>query len=293
MKDTEISNNFIIFYNEPLKEHTTFKIGGPADVFAIVKDTEALRSILQKFNGLNFFVIGKGSNLVVSDKGFRGVVIKLGGDFEKIYVDSNSLICGSGVSLSSVCMVAMENELTGFEFAWGIPGTCGGAVFMNAGAYGGEISQVCESTTYMDENGKELSLCKKDLEFSYRKSFFSDKKFIITSAVFALKKDCRDDIKAKMDDLIVRRKAKQPIGLPNAGSVFRRPEVHFAGKLIQDCGLNGFKIGGAQVSEKHCGFIVNIGGASFEDVKSLVFYIQKTVYDQKGIQLKTEIEFLE
>ncbi|MDR2074241.1 MAG: UDP-N-acetylmuramate dehydrogenase [Oscillospiraceae bacterium] len=285
----------VVLKNEPLMLHTSFKIGGAADLFLFVPSVFALKRILQELSrrDLNFFVIGCGTNLLVSDEGYRGVVIKLTGDFKKVkLIDGNRLECGSSVPLASACREAQSMGLSGLEFAWGIPGSCGGAVYMNAGAYGKEISQVVQSSVHVDATGKEFMVNAENLNFSYRKSFYTKKNLVITSVVFKLEKGDPKEIKQKMLEIILRRKKKQPLEFPSAGSVFKRPPGYYTGTLIQECGLKGKRIGGACVSEKHSGFIINVEKASCNDVLLLIDHIKKTVYKHSGVNLECEIRML-
>ena len=275
-----------------MSKHTTFKIGGKADLLLAPSDEGEICKILRicRSNGIEYILIGNGSNLLVSDKGIRGVVIKIGKNFSDITVDGCRINAKAGALLSSVASQAAANSLTGLEFAAGIPGTLGGAVFMNAGAYGGEMRDVVTETTYIDENCKIKKLT--DHGFGYRKSVFQTNGGIILSVHMQLEKGNKNDITAKMESLGTARREKQPLNFPSAGSAFRRPEGFFAAKLIDDAGLRGYTIGGAAVSEKHTGFIVNLGGATAEDVISLMEYVKKTVYDKFNVSLESEIRFV-
>ena len=279
-----------------MKNHTSFKIGGPTDLFIYINNENSLKIIIKELNALNipFFIIGNGSNLLVSDEGYRGVVLSLSKS-EKILrlEDGDSIICSAGISLAKACVFAMQNSLSGLEFAWGIPGTCGGALFMNAGAYGNDISNIIESSKYINKNGEEKILNKDEMRLSYRKSFYSEfKGNCITSLTFKLKPFHLEKIKEKMYENIHKRKSKQPLDYPNAGSIFKRPEGHYAGTLIENAGLKGKSIGGAMVSPKHAGFIINTGGATAQDVKELIRYIKKTVFEKFGVLLECEIKTL-
>ncbi|MCI1955690.1 MAG: UDP-N-acetylmuramate dehydrogenase [Oscillospiraceae bacterium] len=280
-------------YQEPMSLHTTFRIGGPADVFLTVGSTPALQKICRRASelGIPIFPLGNGSNLLVSDAGIRGAVVTLDGDFKKIALCSGTSIqCGSGASLASVCNFAKGHALTGLEFAWGIPGSAGGAAFMNAGAYEHCVSEVISSCSHVTATGNAGILKKDDLDFGYRHSAYSSGGSLITSIRLKLKRGNENEISARMEDLYARRKAKQPLELPSAGSVFKRPEGHFAGALIQQCGLKGTRVGGAAVSEKHAGFIVNLGGATCADVRKLIETIQETVLRQTGVRLECEVK---
>lgn len=290
------SENTEIFTDEPMNLHTSFRIGGNAECFCEVENTDALCKVMcacKKYN-VPYFILGLGSNLLVSDNGIKGVVIKLGGDFTKITMpDENTVKCGAGVTLAGLCVFARNKSLGGLEFAWGIPGSVGGAVYMNAGAYGGEIKDVVTSCDYMDSDGSIKSFSGEELDFSYRHSAFSDNNYVITDITFHLEPKSQSEICSRMDELMNRRKTKQPLNRPSAGSVFKRPEGHFAAALIENCGLKGFSIGDAQVSEKHSGFIINNGNAKAEDVKQLVEYIKKVVREKTGIELCCEIKYIE
>ena len=278
--------------NEPMRNHTSFKIGGNADVLIRVKNTEELKNtlILSKKYGVPSFVIGRGSNLLVSDGGIEGAVISLC-DMDGIEADGERIICGAGASLSSVCRAACENSLTGLEFAFGIPGSVGGALYMNAGAYGGEMSYVVESAEYIDFDGNTGKIANAEMRLGYRTSVFMTCEKIITKVIFNLKKGDKKSISERMNELIERRKQKQPLEFPSAGSTFKRPEGYFAGALIEKNGLKGAKIGGAMVSEKHAGFIINYDNASCKDVKCLIKQVQDKVYENDGVMLSPEVIF--
>ncbi len=278
--------------DEPMSGKTSFKIGGPADIFISVQTREALKTIITMVNEekIPLTVVGNGTNLLVSDKGIRGVVISLDGDFCSLeYAGENKIIAGAGTMLSHLCQFAHGNSLTGLEFAYGIPGTVGGAIYMNAGAYGGEMKNVAVACEYIDMNGTIHSLTAEEMELDYRKSFFTNKNHIIISATFVLEKGDKERIKSTMRELMGKRSDKQPLELPSAGSAFKRPVGYFAGALIEQCGLKGCTVGGAQVSEKHAGFIVNIGKATCKDVLDLVKHIQETVKNETGVELESEI----
>ena len=287
--------NCVVRYDEPLKSHTTFKIGGncialiePREISDIIEAVKICRK-----NNLNFFVIGNGSNLLVPDEGYNGVIIKLKSEFSTIKFDGEYLIVNSGAKLSEIYPVAYGNSLTGFEFASGIPGTIGGAIYMNAGAYGGEMKDIVESVEVLDLDNFELKELKnEDLDFSYRKSIIQRKNYIITSIKLKLKKGNKEEINAVYEDLRDRRNSKQPLNFGSAGSTFKRPEGHFASKLIEDAGLKGYHINDAWVSEKHSGFIVNKGNASFKEVMELIEYVQKVVFEKFGVKLETEVRIL-
>lgn len=284
-----------IKYNEPMKKHTTVKVGGPCDCLVLPESIEEIKNIISyaKENDIKYYIIGNGSNLLVVDEGVHALIIKITNKFSNVTVEGEEIIADAGASVPFVSLLAKKNSLTGFEFACGIPGTIGGGVRMNAGAYGGEISDIFVEATYLDNKGNICKIEKKDMGFSYRHSFFSDNpEYIILSTRFKLKKGDIDDISAKMEENAMSRKTKQPLEYPNFGSVFKRPEGYFVGKLVSDSGLRGYSIGGAQVSEKHTGFIVNKGDATCKDIVELIRYIQKTVYDKYGVSLKTEVVFI-
>lgn len=281
--------------DEPMKLHTTFKIGGNAELFIAVKKPSQLSEIIRLCNRTNvpYMILGKGSNLLVNDNGIKGVVISLEGDFRNIDVlDENTIYCGSGASLAKLCSKALSLNLTGIEFAWGIPGSTGGAVYMNAGAYGGEMKNIVISVTHMTKEGKVETLKADELDFSYRHSVYKENGCIILGATVKLNIDNPVLIRHRMDDYMNRRKEKQPLDFPSAGSVFKRPEGAFAGTLIEQCGLKGTSVGGAKVSEKHAGFIINTGGATCEDVCTLIKNIQEKVKEETGYSLEREIILL-
>lgn len=285
------ANGCEISYQEPMWKHTTFKIGGPADVFITVKTAAALQAVLAEAQRLEvpYHVIGKGSNLLVSDDGMRGAVLLLAGEFAEIACQGNTITCGAAVPLSALCKTALDNNLTGLEFAWGIPGSAGGALFMNAGAYGSEMQNVVVSCTHMTPDGAVHTLTKAEMDLAYRHSVYHSLDAIILSVTVELEPGNPEAIRGAMEDFITRRKTKQPLEYPSAGSVFKRPVGHFAGALIEQCGLKGKRIGGAMVSEKHAGFIVNAGDATCQDVLDLVALIQKTVLEETGVSLECEI----
>lgn len=281
--------------NEPMSKHTSFKIGGNADRFIKVKNKEELAQIIKicKINKIKTEIIGNGSNLLVTDKGIRAAVLSLVGDFNKIeLIDDKTIICGAGVMLSALCAFAKQNSLTGLEFAYGIPGTVGGAVYMNAGAYGGEIKDVLIKSYHLDEQGYEGSLTDNELDLSYRRSIYTDLNYIITYAFFKLQKDDIKVISSKMNDLMGKRKDKQPLEYPSAGSTFKRPEGYFAAALIEECGLKGMCVNSAQVSTKHSGFVINKGNATCEDVINLIEKVKSVVRKQKNIELECEIKII-
>lgn len=281
--------------NEPMSKHTSFKIGGNADAYIKVNNLSKLSTILKECqdSDVDYMILGNGSNLLVSDEGIRGTVIRLDGDFRKItLVDDTTIFCGAGATLAYLCKFALNCGLSGLEFAWGIPGTVGGAVFMNAGAYDGEMKDVVHSVSHISPNGEIGRTEKNDLRFGYRTSIYRSNNMIITGITLKLKKGNPDEIRAKMDDYMLRRSTKQPLEYPSAGSVFKRPEGNFAGALIEQCGLKGKLCGGAQVSEKHAGFIINKSNATAKDVRELISQIQKTVSDKTGYNLECELIIL-
>lgn len=295
IRDLAKDSGFNYIENEPLKKHTSFKIGGNAEIFVEVFSVDQLRAVLDacKENNIPLFVIGKGSNLLISDNGMKGVVLSLEGEFKEISIKENKVISGAGVSLSRLCNFALGNALSGLEFGFGIPGTVGGAAYMNAGAYDGEMKNVIESVTHITRDGRIETLTAEELDLSYRHSIYKTNDNIILFVTVELVPKDATEIKDKMDDFMNRRKSKQPLEFPSAGSVFKRPVGNFAGTLIEGCGLKGKTIGGAQVSEKHAGFIINIGDATCKDVLDLVSFVQKTVKDETGYDLEREIIYID
>jgi len=290
----EIVGKDNIKLNEPMKNHTSFRVGGPADILIMPSNTERLVEVLKlcKEKKVPFFIMGNGTNLIVRDKGIRGVVIKTYENFNEYKVIDNVIEAYAGILLSRIADIALEKELSGLEFASGIPGTLGGAVFMNAGAYGGEMKDIVIQTEYIDSDNQVRVLSGSQHEFGYRSSCIQRESGIVLKSRIMLKKGSKSEIKAVMEDLNTRRTEKQPLELPSAGSVFRRPEGYYAGKLIQDCGLRGYRIGGAEVSCKHCGFIVNSDGATAEDIISLIKHIQKSVKAKFGVDMRTEVRIV-
>ena len=278
--------------NEPMKNHTTFKVGGNAEFFVKVKSVDELSALIKFItqNNIPYFILGKGSNLLVSDEGIKGVVIILDGDFEKVEVNEETITAGAGASLTKMCRTALDNSLSGLEFAYGIPGTVGGAVIMNAGAYGGEMKDILQKVTVLTPDGTMQTLSVEELELSYRHSIIPEKGYLVISAVLKLQPGNADEIQSIMDDLKEKRVSKQPLEYPSAGSTFKRPEGYFAGKLIQDAGLRGFRVGGAQVSEKHCGFIINRDQATSTDICQLMQQVSEIVYEKFGVRLEPEVK---
>ena len=282
-----------VYTKESMKKHTTFRIGGNADYFLIPENTSELQSAIKicRANNIPYFILGNGSNILVSDKGIEGAVISTE-KLNTIEVYEDTIYAQAGAKLSKTASIAAENSLSGFETLSGIPGTVGGAVFMNAGAYGGEIKDVALEVYAIDENGNEKTFSNSECNFGYRSSVFSSGEYIITGAKFRLRTKDKDEITAQMRDYAERRRDRQPLSFPSAGSTFKRPEGYFAGKLIQDSGLRGFAIGGAAVSEKHCGFVVNTGNATCSDVVNLIDYIKKCVYEKFGVMLHEEVRII-
>lgn len=283
--------------DEPMCKHTSFKIGGKSDIFVTANNVKDIKDILNfaKENNINIFILGNGSNLLVKDNGIRGIVLKINLkniDIEKTHDDIAKVKVGAGVLLGMLAQVLSKNNVSGFEFASGIPGTIGGAIRMNAGAYGGEFKDIVLETRCIDYEGNEFVLSNEEQKFSYRNSIFSSKKYIVIETMLKLKvEENNEEIERRMKENFESRKEKQPINYPSAGSTFKRGEDFITAKLIDDCGLKGYKIGGAQVSEKHAGFIVNVENATAKDVLDLVNYVRKTVFDkfQKDIKLEIEI----
>ena len=280
--------------DEPMKSHTTFRVGGPADCFLLPSSQEELQEIIKICSDekLPYFILGNGSNLLVSDKGYEGVIIQIYKQMNQVKVEGAQIHAQAGALLSMIAKRALDAELTGFEFAAGIPGTLGGACVMNAGAYGGEMKDVLKSVTVLTGKGEVKTLAKEELELGYRTSVIAKKGYIVLEAVLELQKGEKEKIQAVMDDLKERRVTKQPLEYPSAGSTFKRPEGYFAGKLIQDAGLRGFQVGGAQVSEKHCGFVINKDQATASDVMNLMNQVSDKVYEEFGVRLQPEVKRL-
>lgn len=288
----KITNDENIKIDESMSKHTYFKIGGPADFLVEPDNKDELRKIVVELdkNKVPFFIMGNGTNLLVRDKGIRGVVIKLADKFNSINVDGEVIKAEAGALLSKIAIVALNNELTGMEFASGIPGSIGGATVMNAGAYSGEMKDIVIKTEFIDKAGEITCVEGSAHEFDYRTSVMQKEGEIVTSVYLKLKKGDKTKIKSQMDEYAKQRREKQPLSMPSAGSVFKRPTGFFAGKLIEDSGLKGYKIGGAQVSEKHCGFIVNTGNATAKDVIDLIHAVQKKVKEEFNVNLETEVK---
>lgn len=284
--------NISVLENEPLSRHTSFRIGGPAKLFCTADTVEQLQYIkeLCAEHKVQTYVLGKGSNILFSDAGYNGVIVQLGESFKKIEVDENFVHVGAGVLLSDVCKKARENSLSGLEFAFGIPGCVGGAVYMNAGAYGGEMKDVIDCVTFLNERNQQITLENSALNLGYRTSIFEQNtQWCILSANLKLHTADKNEINEKMQDFAKRRADKQPLDMPSAGSTFKRPEGAFAGALIEQCGLRGYQVGGAQISCKHCGFVVNAGNATCEDVLQLTDEVCRIVHEKTGFKLEKEI----
>ena len=283
-----------VLYNEPMKKHTTFRVGGPARALVEPGSAEDVKSVVEfcKSEQIPYYIVGNGSNLLVSDEGYRGVIIQLYRNYGDITVKGNEIHATAGALLSQIAVAAKNASLTGFEFAGGIPGTLGGAVVMNAGAYGGEMKDVLKEVTVMTAAGEILVLPAEKLEMGYRTSLVKTKGYLVLSAVIVLEQGNQEAIKARMKELTEQRVSKQPLEFPSAGSTFKRPEGYFAGKLIMDAGLRGYQTGGAQVSEKHCGFVINKDNATAADVCRLLRDVQDKVKEQFGVTLEPEVKFL-
>jgi UDP-N-acetylmuramate dehydrogenase len=288
-----------ILIEEPLAKHTTFQIGGPAEFLLLPENSHQAAELVKMLceKNMPFYVIGNGSNLLVSDKGYKGTIIKIGQCMSDIEIEKHDesrwlVKAGAGVLLSKLANKIADHELTGFEFASGIPGSLGGAVTMNAGAYGGEMKDSIMGATVVDQSGNIMHLNKEDLQLGYRKSIIQEKNYIVLDASFLFELGNKEDIRNKMNDLNERRRDKQPLEYPSAGSTFKRPEGYFAGKLIMDAGLRGYQVGNAQISEKHCGFVINKGGATAADIMTLITEVRQIVFDKFGVMLEPEVRLL-
>ena len=290
----EILEDNRILEAEPMSRHTTFRIGGPAELFVVPETVDEIAKIIAvcREEAAPYFVLGNGSNLLVSDKGYRGVVVQLYRSFGQITLEGNEIHAQAGALLSGIAAVARDASLTGFEFAGGIPGTLGGAVVMNAGAYGGEMKDVLKEVTVLTPEGEILTLQADQLQMGYRTSVIKEAGYIVLEAVISLEKGDQEAIRSRMQELAGMRSSKQPLSYPSAGSTFKRPEGYFAGKLIMDSGLRGYQVGGAQVSEKHCGFVINTGNATAKDVTTLMSDVQRIVMEKFGVKLEPEVKFL-
>ncbi len=283
-----------IYKDEPMKNHTTFRVGGAADFFVVPKTMEEVQKVVTLCRQMQvpYYVIGNGSNLLVSDRGYRGVIIQIYKEMGAVDVDGECIRAQAGALLSKIGNAALAASLTGFEFAAGIPGCLGGAVAMNAGAYGGEMKDILETATVLTAEGDVITLQNEELELGYRTSVIPRKDYVVLEAVFKLQKGNPEEIKAHMDELRYKRTSKQPLEYPSAGSTFKRPEGYFAGKLIEDAGLRGFSVGGAQVSEKHCGFVINTGTATADDIWKLMNQVSEIVLEKFGVALEPEVKRL-
>ena len=288
----DISGAGHVLIDEPMSRHTTFRIGGPADYFVTPSEKEEVRAVIElcRSEGIPYYVMGNGSNLLVGDKGYRGVIIQIFKEMNGIRTEGTKITAQAGALLSKIAAAAYEAELSGFEFASGIPGTLGGAVRMNAGAYGGEMKQVLKSADVLTTEGEVLTLPAEEMGLGYRTSIVSKMDYVVLEAVIGLEKGEKDEIRAKMDDLKERRVTKQPLEFGSAGSTFKRPEGYFAGKLIEDAGLRGFRVGDAQVSEKHCGFVINRGKATAAQVRELMDQVIERVEKNSGVRLEPEVK---
>ncbi len=283
-----------LVYDEPLCNHTTFRVGGKADAFLSANSKETLLRAIKVCheNQVPYYVLGNGSNVLVSDKGYRGLIISIGREMARMECNENLITVQAGAMLSSVARMAAKNELTGMEFASGIPGSIGGAIVMNAGAYDGEMKQIVDTVEILEKDGRIRVFSADEMEFGYRTSRIKTKGGIVLSVTLRLMKGNKEAILGKMNELAGKRREKQPLEYPSAGSTFKRPEGYFAGKLIMDAGLRGYTVGGAQVSEKHCGFVINKDGATGKDIYTLIGDVQKKVKEASGIVLEPEVIFL-
>jgi len=280
-----------IKFQEPMCRHTSFRTGGNAAALVQVSSTKQLKSLLNylRKTGNAFFLVGNGTNLLVSDRGYDGIIIQMGSNMSQIHVEGERIYVQAGALLTQVAARALEAGLTGMEFASGIPGSVGGGIVMNAGAYDGEMKQIVEQVSVLNEQGEEMELDCDTMEFGYRSSIIRNRPFVVTEAVLKLARGEKEEIREKMAEFAARRKAKQPLEFPSAGSTFKRPQGYYAGKLIMDSGMRGYRIGGAQVSEKHCGFIINRGNATSEDISELMAEVQERVKERFGVMLEPEI----
>ena len=290
---TVISEERILFH-QPMKEYTTFRVGGEAESIILIQQEEELARLISYLNQIeqDYFILGNGSNLLVGDKGYRGVVMKFDGPMEQITVEGTRIIAKAGALLSRVAVVAKENSLTGLEFAAGIPGSIGGGVVMNAGAYDGEMKQIVEAVRVMDRDGQITTLDNDTMEFGYRTSIIKNRPYIVLEVVLQLAEGDQEQIGIKMEELNNLRKSKQPLEYPSAGSTFKRPQGYYAGKLIMDAGMRGYRIGGAQVADKHCGFIINTGKATAADIREVIEEVQERVKERFHVSLEPEVVFL-
>lgn len=280
--------------DEPMSEHTTFKVGGPADIYVIPDDADEVHGVLEecKSAAAPYFILGYGSDLLVSDAGYRGVIVAIADGMSGVTVEDNEITCQAGVGLREASEMACELDLTGLEFACGIPGSIGGACYMNAGAYDGCIADVLKSVRVLLADGTQTTIDAADLDLGYRHSRIADENMVVLSATFALRRADGEKIREKMDEYTRRREEKQPLELPSAGSTFKRPEGHFVGKLVTDAGLRGYRFGGAGVSDKHAGFVVNYDHATAADIHAVIEHVQAEVKRQFGVELHPEVRFL-
>ena len=277
-----------------IRNYITFRVGGPCRLMCFPDSQDKIVNLVNylKQNSNDYYIIGKGSNLIAPDSGYDGIIINTC-EYDSFAVTGNNIItCSAGTSLMKLCRFALDNSLSGLEFAYGIPGTVGGAVYMNAGAYGGEMKDVLTGVSYIDDEGVLRTARQDELDLGYRHSMFSGRSFFILSAELTLAEADKSSIKEKMDDLLERRRSKQPLEYPSAGSTFKRPEGYYAGALIEECGLKGFSVGGAQVSEKHAGFVINKDNATASDIIELIRQCQQNVKDKKGVSLETEVKYI-
>ncbi len=283
-----------LLFHEPMSRYTTFRVGGEAECIVVVQTEEELAKLIPYLNQVEqeYFILGNGSNLLVGDKGYRGVIVKLGGPMEEVHVEGCRVVARAGALLSKVAAAARANSLTGMEFAAGIPGSIGGAIVMNAGAYDGEMKQIVQLVRVMDREGQIMTLDNDTMEFGYRTSIIKNRPFIVLDVTLQLSEGDEAQIGARMEELARLRKSKQPLEYPSAGSTFKRPEGNYAGKLIMDAGLRGYRIGGAQVSNKHCGFVVNTGNAAAADIREVIEEVQEKVKDKFHVTLEPEVIFL-
>ena len=284
-----------VMLDEPLDKHSSFHIGGCCTAMIDINSPDNLSQLWEETNrlGIRTMALGNGSNVLFDDRGFDGIIFLIGSSMDKIYMkDDNIIVAQAGCPLLKLCRFALEHSLSGLEFAYGIPGSVGGAIFMNAGAYGGEIKDVIKLGRAVDREGRQFEFSNEQMKFTYRGSRFTDGNELIVEGEFELPSGSYDEIQDKMVDLMSRRRDKQPLNMPSAGSAFKRPKDMFAGKLIEDSGLRGFSVGGAQVSEKHCGFIVNKGGATCSDVMELIRQVQEKVHEDSGVMLECEVRYI-
>lgn len=289
-----ILNKEDILIDEPMSKHISFRVGGPADILVKPSSEEQIKEILTfaKKENIPYLIMGNGSNLLVKDGGIRGIVIKISDNFNDFSVEGKTVIAQSGAMLSFMGKAIMRSNLTGFEFAAGIPGTLGGAIAMNAGAYGGEMKDIVKSVRLINSEGDIVELTNEEMQFAYRKSLLNKEEYIVLSAIIELEEGNYEEIRDRMKDLTNKRVTKQPLNLPSAGSTFKRPEGYFAAKLIEDSGLKGLTLRGAQVSDKHCGFVVNLGGAKAKDILDLIYVVKSTVYSKYGVMLEEEVKII-